>query len=138
MKSNFKKSFKLAKRKGISRIFLEKQPLIKFGIQYAQRYDYIIGQDVIIISFSDTGLRKIQGNETRPVLDICNKSINDFFGPNSHYTCDFLKAKSSGNKTSLDMIKIKRGKTEIIRMRDDTYHESGKTQLSIHTEFSNI
>jgi hypothetical protein len=106
---NFKKSFKLSNRKGISRIFLEKQPLLKFGIRYAQRYDYIIGLDVIIISFSDTGLRKIQGNELRPVLDICNKSINEFFRSNTRYSCNFLKSGSNKNRTNLDLIKIYRG-----------------------------
>ena len=137
MISNFKKSFKLCARKGIARIFLEKQTLIKFGIQFGQRYDYIIGQDVILISFSDTGLRKIQGNELRPVLDICNRSINEFFGCNTHYTCDFLKAESIGNNTNLDMIKIKPGKTEIVTLKGNTYNLDKKTQLSIHTEISN-
>ena len=137
MENNFKKSFKIAQRKGISRIFLEKQSLLRFGIQFGQKYDYIIGQDVILISFSDTGLRKIQGNELRPVLDICNKSINEFFGCNTHYTCDFLKAESIGNKSSFDMIKIRPGKTEIVTLKGNTYNLDKKTQLSIHTEISN-
>ena len=104
---NYKKTFKICKNRNLSRIFLDKQSLIPFGITFNDRYDYIMSDKVITIRFNPNGLKKISGNLFRPIIDIMNKRITEFFKGFKYYECHFMKSGNSIDKDNSDKIIIR-------------------------------
>lgn len=103
------KTFKLARNKGNARIWIESSNLLTNGRAHGERFAYIVGADAIRFTFAQddagfetvrglvreiaptaSGVGRIAGTATRPIIDVCNRKLSAFFGDATAYAVTFL------------------------------------------------
>ena len=103
------KILNVGKNKGLARVFLDKQILLKNGIQFGMHYDYfIVNPNLIIIRFTESGLKRVSGKIGRPVIDISNRKLDSYFGNSKTYKLSFLKSGNAIDKDNSDKFRIEK------------------------------
>ena len=89
-----KKLYKVCTNKGNKRIWIEGNALLNAGLHSGMTFQKHISACQIILSFSDKKefqlTHKISGNEKRPIIDLCGKYLNEFFGNAANYQAEFF------------------------------------------------
>lgn len=98
----------VGKNKGLSRVFLDKQILLKNGIQFGMNYDYFLVGNSIIIRFTESGLKRVSGKIGRPVIDISNRKLDCYFGNCKTYKLSFLKSGNTIDKDNASKYRIEK------------------------------
>ena len=84
------KLYKVCTNKGNKRIWIEGKILINAGFTNGMTFSKSIGDDEIILSFTDDNPQhKIAGTQQRPIIDLCGKYLTAFFGNSTQYKAAF-------------------------------------------------
>ena len=74
-------------------IWIEGQKLSSAGFTIASRYDLEMSKGQIVITSNPNGKKKVsRGGVGRPIIDLHNKKIGQFFTPESRVVASFSNA----------------------------------------------
>ena len=71
--------YKLGNHKGNKRLWIEGKRLLNHNFTKDKRYNISYDKDYVLIEFKENGTHKINGNTTRPIIDICNRKLGVAF-----------------------------------------------------------
>ena len=84
------KIYKSGTNKGNRRIWIEGSVLLQFGFVRGLRFDKAIVADrSIVLSVQPDGKHRVAGTDTRPIIDLNGKYLNDLFGSRTHFRAVF-------------------------------------------------
>jgi len=93
-------------------IWIEGQKLTNAGFTIASRYDLEMSQGQIVITSNPTGKKKVSKGQkngvSRPIIDLHNKKIGQFFTPESRVIASFEQGRKTlvgldSNNPTLDI-----------------------------------
>jgi len=85
------KIYKSGTNKGNRRIWIEGSLLLQFGFVRGLRFDKaIIADGSIVLSVQPDGKHRVAGTDTRPIIDLNGKYLNDLFGSRTHFRAVFV------------------------------------------------
>jgi len=91
---------KVAHNRGNCRIWIEGKKLLEANINNGDRFDCIINDTEVLLSFHPNGERKVAGKPERPIIDINTARLNPLFDSVSHY----MVSPTTANDDSIHVV----------------------------------
>ncbi len=90
----------VCKNRGNSRVWIEGNRLIDMGLNNGATYEKFYGDGGIVLLFhsGDGAKSKVAGTATRPIIDICNRSVTKIMRDALQYS---VTHGTKGNSVSL-------------------------------------